>query len=91
MIELIGPIGAEVVVTIKDSSNSEKELTYLSIGNYFGEKALLHGGHFRRTATVRARTNVRLLVVEKDSFDHWMDFRLYVLLKDVPLLAEVYV
>ncbi len=49
-----------------DDSGAEVELTTLGRGEVFGELALLEGG--RRSASVRAVEDSRLIVIERDAF-----------------------
>ena len=48
-----------------------KVVNHLSTGGFFGEISLLDGG--LRIATVIAETQITLLVVHKQSFDHMLD------------------
>ena len=56
----------EVAVTCRGESGQEVELSTLSAGEYFGEIGLL--SQAPRTASVRARTAVELLVLDRGTF-----------------------
>lgn len=56
----------EVTVSRRGQSGEEVELATLSAGQYFGEIGLL--SHVPRTASVRARTAVELLVLDREAF-----------------------
>src|SRR3954452_11636592 len=55
-----------VVICYPDESGQEVTLAVLGPGQFFGELSLLDGG--RRTATARAQSDVRLLVLGRSSF-----------------------
>jgi uncharacterized membrane protein len=55
-----------VVISYPDEGGQEVTLAVLGPGHFFGELSLLDGG--RRTATARAQTDVRLLVLDRSAF-----------------------
>jgi CRP-like cAMP-binding protein len=59
-------MAGEVAVVKRTAPGPEKELARLGAGTYFGEIGLLHG--VPRTATVRALTPVKVLVLDRESF-----------------------
>lgn len=64
-----GEIGLEFFVIVEGkakASRKDVELAILGPGSFFGELALLDGG--KRTATVVAQTDLRLLVLSKREF-----------------------
>ncbi|CAM9405735.1 unnamed protein product, partial [Phaeothamnion confervicola] len=68
----------------------EKEVCHLHVGQYFGEMALVYSDQGRRSATVRAASAVVDTVsVGKEDFDKWTEFKIYLLMKEVPLLANM--
>jgi ferredoxin-NADP reductase/CRP-like cAMP-binding protein len=58
--------GGSAQVIGRSFDGSEVVLARLEPGAYFGEQALLPGGSARRSATVRALTHCRLLVLTRD-------------------------
>lgn len=56
----------EVAVTRREESGREAEVSTLSPGQYFGEIGLL--SHMPRTASVRAKTAVELLALDRQTF-----------------------
>jgi CRP-like cAMP-binding protein len=70
-------IVADGSVEVIDDS-AQRTLAQLDRGQAFGEMALLSGG--KRTATIRTKSNTRLLAIGKDDFDG--------LLADDPFLDE---
>jgi hypothetical protein len=56
----------EVAVTRRGESGQEVEVSVLSAGQYFGEIGLFSGAP--RTVSVRARTSVELLVLDRETF-----------------------
>jgi small-conductance mechanosensitive channel/CRP-like cAMP-binding protein len=63
----------EVEVFVTSLSGTKKSLTILSVGDFFGEIALLTGE--RRTASVQALTEVRVFRLKKDSFKTVLETR----------------
>lgn len=61
----------EVVVTGARQGGQEVELATLSSGDYFGEIGLV--SHVPRTASVRARTAVELLALDREIFRKMME------------------
>src|SRR4051794_25737271 len=55
-----------VVICYPDEKGQERTLAVLGPGHFFGELSLLDGG--RRTATARAQTEGRLLVLGREAF-----------------------
>jgi small-conductance mechanosensitive channel/CRP-like cAMP-binding protein len=63
----------EVEVFVTSANGSKKSLTILSIGDFFGEIALLTGE--LRTASVQAITEVRVFRLKKESFKTVLEAR----------------
>ena len=75
-----GERGRELVVLVEGDATIERngrKIATRSAGDFLGELALVTGRP--RTATVTAATDLRVLVIERRSFDH--------LLGDVPTIA----
>jgi CRP-like cAMP-binding protein len=75
-----GERGRELVVLVDGDATIERngrKIATRSAGDFLGELALVTGRP--RTATVTAATDLRVLVIERQSFDH--------LLSDVPTIA----
>lgn len=63
----------EVEVFVNSQSGNRKSLATLSVGDFFGEIALLTGE--RRTASVQATLDVRVFRLKKDSFKSVLETR----------------
>ena len=63
----------EVEVFVNSPSGNRKSLATLSVGDFFGEIALLTGE--RRTASVQATLDVRVFRLKKDSFKSVLETR----------------
>ena len=63
----------EVEVFVTSPTGTKKSLTILSVGDFFGEIALLTGE--RRTASVQALTEVRVFRLKKESFKTVLETR----------------
>jgi cAMP-dependent protein kinase regulator len=63
-------VRGQVAVTHQDDSGRESEIAHLSDGDYFGEVGLMEGG--TRTASVRAKTAVDVMVLDRASFSKWL-------------------
>jgi len=69
-----GTPGEEFVVVVEGTASATsrgEEVGQVGPGSFFGELALLDGGP--RTATVRALTSMRLLVLDRSAFDELVD------------------
>jgi len=69
-----GKTGLELVFLLDgeaEVSQGGASVNQLGPGDFFGEIALLDGGP--RTATVTAKTDLNLLVVHKNAFDHLLE------------------
>lgn len=85
---VLGPHDAQVEV-LRISQDSEKLLTRLGCGQYFGQKYLLTNRKVSRSATIRAVTEVILGKVDPENFPAWNFFRMYLLLKVVPIFRTL--
>ncbi|CAN0490754.1 unnamed protein product, partial [Ectocarpus sp. 12 AP-2014] len=56
---------------------------------FFGEEGLVYSKEHRRNSTVRAAVDTSLAVLYWPAFYHWREFRLYLLMKKVNLLAKL--
>lgn len=59
-----------VDVLIKGPEDGEQHITFLRAGSFFGDRSLLMGEV--RSATVRARTDVLLLEIDKETFEGYL-------------------
>lgn len=75
-----------VSVYRRDESGADTELAMHGAGEIFGELALLEGG--RRSASVRAATDVRLTVVEREAFLNLVARRPAVALRILAALSQ---
>eukprot|EP00752_Nemacystus_decipiens_P001573 g1534.t1 len=65
------------------------ELPFIPSQRFFGEEGLIYSKDYRRSCTVRAAVGLSLAVLHWPAFPHWWDFRLYLLMKKVSLLAKL--
>ena len=92
---LLGPnLDSEVCITVMDQVEGvEKLKTHLGVGAYFGERALINPpgtpGAARRSASIKAFTDVKLVQVPNIEFHNWEAWRISLILKDVPLLRNI--
>ncbi len=63
-------VEGEVEVTVIDKAFVERPVAFLTKGDYFGEIGLL--SRQPRIATVRARTSVKVITFDRESFRSWM-------------------
>ncbi|CAM9728013.1 unnamed protein product, partial [Chrysoparadoxa australica] len=79
-----------VVVSKAMPDGEDKEICRLHAGQYFGERALVYGQASSRSANVTAASDgVRCVYVESTTFEAWTEFRMFLLMKEVPLLAKL--
>ena len=64
-------VKGQVEVVDQPSDDPEKVLATLGPGDYFGEVGMVMGS--LRSATVRAVTDVNLMVMDSETFRHWVD------------------
>ena len=64
-------VKGSVAVVSQPPGESERELAVLGPGDYFGEVGMVLGS--LRLATVRALTDVNLMVMDAETFRHWVD------------------
>lgn len=64
-------VSGEVDVVREESDGAELHVTSLGKSAYFGEIGLLQGAP--RTATVRARTAVDVIVMDRQAFQSWLE------------------
>ena len=69
----------EAVITINENTPTERELTHIYIGQYFGETALIYGS--KRTATVRSVGRCVCGVLSQDKFETLTQVRGFLLLQ----------
>jgi serine/threonine protein kinase/CRP-like cAMP-binding protein len=86
---ILGPSTAEVEVVKRNKDGTDKLLTRLRKGQYFGEKFFVSRREAKRTATIRAISFSKLAFVAPDQFLKWSNFRLFLLLKTVPLVQTL--
>ncbi len=64
-------VKGNVEVISQQADDAEKVLAVLGPGDYFGEVGMVLGS--QRLATVRAVTDVHLMVMDAETFRHWVD------------------
>lgn len=85
---------SEVVITVKKDDGTEREITHLSVGCFFGERPLINppgtNSFAARSATIRPfNSEVEVAEVVPDQFEHWQPFRISLILGEVPLLQKL--
>ncbi|CAM9851885.1 unnamed protein product, partial [Discosporangium mesarthrocarpum] len=79
---------ASVVSRSRGAGGVEKDICRLYEGQCFGEKALLYKHEEKYTISVVASSAVvEVACIPPSAFDLWENYRLYLLMKEVPLLA----
>ena len=86
-------IDAEVEVYKKLEDGSEKVLTSLSRGHYFGEKTFVSNNPQPRNASIRVPSScevgVPIGIVKSEYYSDWDHFRQFLVMKDVPLIKSL--
>lgn len=63
-------VNGKVLVTCLQNDGTESTLTTLRVGDYFGERALMHNDH--RAATVLCKNHCRLLKLKSHTFEQML-------------------
>ncbi|CAM9201076.1 unnamed protein product, partial [Ectocarpus fasciculatus] len=75
--------------TNEDGDEPQQVLPLVPGKGFFGEEGLVYRREHRRNSTVRVAVDTSLAVLYWPAFHHWRDFRLYLLMKKVNLLAKL--
>jgi CRP-like cAMP-binding protein len=79
-----------VVVSVEGPTGGSRDICRLHSGECFGERALVSSMLGKRSASIKAASAIVDVVrVDQMHFNDWVDFRSYLLMKEVPLLAKL--
>ncbi|CAM9524304.1 unnamed protein product, partial [Ectocarpus sp. 8 AP-2014] len=81
--------GMLTIETNGDGDEPQQVLPLVPGKGFFGEEGLVYRREHRRNSTVRAAVDTSLAVLYWPAFYHWREFRLYLLMKKVNLLAKL--